>query len=721
MWLLMLMVVLAPPLETVTVDRDNVEIRRSCRLRVVGPIQDTDGNGVIQIIGDGITVEGADQHLHGSRAGQAPETFSGYGVRITGRRVTLRNLKVSGYKGGIFASGAHGLHISGCDVSNNFRQKLLSTPEAENLADWLYPHDNDNNEWLTKWGAGIYVEATRKATIDTCYARDGQNGLCLRDVHETRVFDNDFSYLSGWGIALYRSSDNIISHNAVDFCIRGYSDGVYARGQDSAGILLFEQCSRNMIGHNSGTHGGDGFFGFGGKSALEGKDAGPGVGCNENVIFSNDFSDAAANAVEITFSFDNAIVANKLNRSHYGIWGGYSSRGSVISNQIVANTIAGVAVEHGHEWELRRNLFERNRRGVQLWWDDDRDLLGKPWSKVNPTDCRDHLVLDNRFKGDEVGVELRGGATAAGRDNDFVDVRTETDVDTKSSWQSADAKKAILPTAPQVPGGLRPVGRLGHLDGRHTIVMTEYGPYAHDLARPFARRLIQGDGSHLIEVYGRTVRDAEGAWQIADLKMSGDVTYQIGHAEGDPPSRRDAVYLRIWGGQKGKLVPYRVSFTAGDKPFVFEGTVGLLDWDVRYFKSPVDPREDFTTWNQATKGGVAERRSVLDLAFRGRGPSQLHGASEAVRAGDLPVDRFGTVAETEVLLPPGTWLLETISDDGVRVWCDGAMVIDNWTHHGPTRDAARVTLDRERVVRLHVLHFELDGYAQLRFGLRRVE
>jgi len=244
-------------------------IDRSCRLEIAGPIADADGNGVIQITGDAIVVEGADQRLHGGTAEQAPETFAGYGVRITGRRVKLRNLKVSGYRGGIFASGAHGLELVGCDVSNNFRQRLLSTPEAENLADWLYPHENDGNEWLHKWGAGNYLEETRKAVVRNCFARDGQNGLCLRDVHESKIYDNDFSFLSGWGVALFRSNKNLISHNALDFCIRGYSDGVYSRGQDSAGILLFEQCSENVIGFNSATHGGDGFFGFGGQDALD--------------------------------------------------------------------------------------------------------------------------------------------------------------------------------------------------------------------------------------------------------------------------------------------------------------------------------------------------------------------------------------------------------------------------------------------------------------------
>ena len=36
---------------------------------------------------------------------------------------------------------------------------------------------------------------------------------------------------------MWRSSATSFHRNAFDFCVRGYSHGVYNRGQDSAGIL----------------------------------------------------------------------------------------------------------------------------------------------------------------------------------------------------------------------------------------------------------------------------------------------------------------------------------------------------------------------------------------------------------------------------------------------------------------------------------------------------
>ncbi len=87
----------------------------------------------------------------------------------------------------------------------------------------------------------------------------GQNGVVLDHVLKCQVYDCDCSFLSGWGVALWRSNGNVVARNALDFCVRGYSHGVYNRGQDSAGILCFEQSCDNIIAYNSATHCGDGF------------------------------------------------------------------------------------------------------------------------------------------------------------------------------------------------------------------------------------------------------------------------------------------------------------------------------------------------------------------------------------------------------------------------------------------------------------------------------
>jgi YVTN family beta-propeller protein len=53
----------------------------------------------------------------------------------------------------------------------------------------------------------------------------------------------------------------------------------------------------------------------------------------------------------------------------------------------------------------------------------------------------------------------------------------------------------------------------------------------------------------------------------------------------------------------------------------------------------------------------------------------------------VPVDNFSVRwSGTLQTATDGTYLFRTNSDDGVRLWVNGALVIDNWTAHGPTLD-----------------------------------
>ena len=174
--------------------------------------------------------------------------------------------------------------------------------------------------------------------------RQGQNGLLLTRCSKARVSSNDFSFNSGWGIALYRTSDSKLASNHCDWCVRGYSHGIYQRGQDSAGFLVFEQSCRNLFVNNSATHGGDGFFLYAGHETTKRTGLG---GSIDNMVFDNDFSHAVANAIEATFSTGNLFVRNDCSDSDHGIWAGYSARTLIAGNRIENCTSAGISIEHG--------------------------------------------------------------------------------------------------------------------------------------------------------------------------------------------------------------------------------------------------------------------------------------------------------------------------------------------------------------------------------------
>lgn len=66
---------------------------------------------------------------------------------------------------------------------------------------------------------------------------------------------------------------------------------------------------------------------------------------------------------------------------------------------------------------------------------------------------------------------------------------------------------------------------------------------------------------------------------------------------------------------------------------------------------------------------------------------------------------------TGSLLPPATgdYTLHTFSNDGIRLWVDGKLVIDNWTDHGETEDVAKVVLTEGESVSLKLEYFYNGG------------
>ncbi len=317
---------------------------------------------------------------------------------------------------GLRAQGSKGLVVNGFDGSGNRRDLLRSTPEAEDADDWLWPHENDAGQWETRYGAAISLVDCEEAKVLGCYAQQGQNGLLLSRCDRCWIRDNDFSFNSGWGIALWRTSHGRFVENRCDFCVRGYSHGVYARGQDSAGFLVFEQCSDNLFASNSATHSGDGFFLYAGNETLKGTGKG---GCNRNRVVRNDFSSAVANGIEATFSDGNVFDENVLDDCDHGIWAGYSTNTTIARNQM-ASCAHGVSIEHGSGNRIFANELRFCGVGVHLWWDEDADLLASAFGRTHPgAPSERNVVLRNEFAVCGTALRLDGDDACVVAGNEF--------------------------------------------------------------------------------------------------------------------------------------------------------------------------------------------------------------------------------------------------------------------------------------------------------------
>jgi parallel beta-helix repeat protein len=723
------------PGDVVTVSADDTVISTSCTVRIAAGavIADAAGDGVIAIGADNITLEFAPGAvLRGGAADARPDSFTGIGIRLDGHTgVTIRNATVTGYKVGLRATRCDGLTIDGGDWSGNYRQHLLSTPQAENGADWLFPHDNNRDQWTTQHGAALSIKNARGVVVHDVTITSGQNGIILDRVSGSRLYDNRVLFMSGWGIAMWRSSGNTISRNALEFCIRGYSHGVYNRGQDSAGLLMFEQCDDNVIAENSILYGGDGIFGFAGKEAI-GETPAPagfeykGTGNARNIIAGNDLSGAAAHGLEMTFSHRSFVVGNRFDQNAIcGIWGGYSQDFVIKGNAFRQNGDAsgglergGINMEHAAGNFILENAFDQNACGVHLWWDDDGELLTRPGVAANDRGVTGNVIAGNTFTRDALALHLRdlstgqdqvrGTVFAMNRLDEVKEViRTDLRSDhrggqtTGRAIEVRDAWDRKFPETPafEVYGRTHPVGAHQSV-GRDAIVMTEWGPWDHrgSLAL-FVGRTPRGD---LYRFYGVRPEDISAQGEV-ELAISGELV-------------KSEVLVRPKG---ASVAAYTLrAHAAGGFEREFSGTAMLTKWELSVFpwegEPGPNPPKDLKAWRALAEAPGAMHATVEALAFDfgGRGPSQM-GISPEITAAKMKADHFGIVARTSVALPRGKWRLKTTSDDGVRVRVDGSVVIDHMTHHGATEDTAVIEADGgER--RIEVEYFEIFGAAVLK-------
>jgi parallel beta-helix repeat protein len=87
-----------------------------------------------------------------------------------------------------------------------------------------------------------------------------------------------------------------------------------------------------------------------------------------NTIVNNNCSFAANNAIESTFSTNNAFINNILDGSNYGVWGGYSWNDTISRNVMHNCGTAGVAIDHGSGFIISGNTFGKGC-SVSFWTD----------------------------------------------------------------------------------------------------------------------------------------------------------------------------------------------------------------------------------------------------------------------------------------------------------------------------------------------------------------
>ena len=477
---------------------------------------------VITIEGDNITVDFNGAELKGSNNKEWPNDFYGTAIIIKGgKNITLKNANIHGYKIAVMGRNVENLIIQNCNFSYNYRQQLHSSRLEEDVSDWMSYHHNENDEWL-RYGAGIYLRNCNKLNIHDNIITGGQCGLMMTNCNDGLVYNNNFSFNSGIGIGMYRSSRNKILHNQLDFNVRGYSDGIFNRGQDSAGLLVFEQCNNNTFAYNSATHSGDGFFLWAGQYTM---DTGKG-GSNDNIIEHNDFSYAPTNGVEATFS-RNYIISNVIKECDNGIWGGYSYNSNIINNEISGNN-TGIAIEHGQNNSIVSNDFYGDQIAIKLW---ARKEQPKDWiyAQKRNTQSKQYKIQNNTFKKNNIALQviLTDSINLSSNNFDSVTTKYKFDSTVTNVDSSAKSKRELIGISHYTLNSkvFKNPPSSGH-SGRKEIRITQWGPYDYRYPIVWLTK-VDSSGKMYFDILG-----PKGKWTIKNSKGVKSISANIGKFSG---------------------------------------------------------------------------------------------------------------------------------------------------------------------------------------------
>ena len=679
-------------------------------------------SAVIVVRGDDITIDFQGATLAGAPIGADPDAGAGVAVRIDGgRNVRILNARIRGYKVGILARGTRDLALIDNDLSDNWKPRLFSLIEHESLTDWLSYHRNETDEWL-RFGAAVYLADVRGGEVRGNRVERGMNGVLLVRSDSLRLWNNIITFNSGIGFGLYRSSDNVIMHNHADYNVRGYSHGFYRRGQDSAALLMYEQSCRNIVAYNSMTHSGDGLFLWAGQSTM---DTGEG-GANDNVFVGNDFSYAPTNGMEATFS-RNVFIGNRIEGSDHGLWGGYSFDSKVVGNDFRRNRI-GIAIEHGQNNEILANRFTGDSTAISLW---ANPIEPSDWGypKHRDTRSRDYRITDNVFIGQRVGLRVRATRDVRLTNNRITAADTTYVIADTAGWSITGETITTAPTADdnamiaaRLPTLSPELARLvpAHLPGaqpfapaplatrdRSAIIVTEWGPY--DWQSPLLWPIDSTRSTPLrLRVLG-----PEGRWRVVDRRGVAAVSRDSGRV-GDPSGDTIAVTPAA-GSERNWEITLEHRATRADtsgraaRRFSYARFEPAIDWTVRFFAwrdSTADPPRNASAFATMLHGTPLLTRQAPRLDYMWYRPT----------IAGLPQERFAVEATGSVTLGPGTYTLRTVSDDGVRVWVDGRLVIDSWTPHESRVDHVALGAGRHDV---RVQYYQLRGWTELRLEIVR--
>jgi hypothetical protein len=133
-----------------------------------------------------------------------------------------------------------------------------------------------------------------------------------------------------------------------------------------------------------------------------------------------------------------------------------------------------------------------------------------------------------------------------------------------------------------------------------------------------------------------------------------------------------------------------------------------VSWSTRLFawSDSTDPRKQASAFARLLEAAPIVTQQTSRLDYMWYSPTMK----------GVPQSKLAIVATGRISLAAGTYTLRTISDDGVRVWVDGKLAIDDWKPHESAVDVAALAGGIHDV---RVEYYQVDGWTELRLDIVR--
>nr|MBA2746812.1 right-handed parallel beta-helix repeat-containing protein [Flavisolibacter sp.] len=334
---------------------------------------------VLTIQGKNIVIDFQGATLDGSGGRKAPDQYSGTAIQVKkGTNITIKNLKITGYKNAIVAKDVNGLKFENCDFTDQKRRPL----SQYGIFYQLHTISNFNIHSLLEHA--IQLNGCRNIEIAGCRASANENVLSLVNCSSAIIYNNDFSFNSGAAVVLTNSDHIQLLYNRFNFNV---ADTLLTT---TAAVVMDGLSSYNIIYKNSITHAVNGMI-IGGNAAgkVKGKEA-------RNLIMENDLSFNISSGIR-SYHTDAIINKNRIFESNTGNLVVAPSNQVISNNQYRFNQIA-IDISGIGTSTIHHNLFLEDRTALRM------SFYGK--SRAGHANGVKAIVVANSFNRNRVVFDL---------------------------------------------------------------------------------------------------------------------------------------------------------------------------------------------------------------------------------------------------------------------------------------------------------------------------